>query len=54
MLAHAAPLDEALALHQRLRFDPAQPAADQQQRLAALAAELAAALKHPAARMHET
>ena len=45
LLPLAAPLDEALALHQQLRFDPTPPTAGQRQRLATLAAELESTLK---------
>ena len=38
-------LDEAIALHQRLRFDPAPPVRRDQERLAELARQLEAALK---------
>lgn len=38
-------LDEAIALHQRLRFDPAPPSAADQERLSKLASRLAAAIK---------
>jgi protein-glutamine gamma-glutamyltransferase len=44
-LADAALLDEALALHQRLRFDPTPALPDEQARLAMLAKKLAAAVK---------
>ena len=39
-------LDEAISLHQRLRFDPAPPPASADGRLRSLAAGLAASLKH--------
>lgn len=44
-LADSSALDEAIELHQRLRFDPAPPAQTQQDRLAELAGQLATALK---------
>jgi protein-glutamine gamma-glutamyltransferase len=44
-LADVALLDEALALHQRLRFDPAPAPPNEQARLAVLAKKLAADLK---------
>ncbi len=44
-LADAPVLDEALALHQRLRFDPAAPPHDHHERLAALARQLESELK---------
>jgi hypothetical protein len=45
ILPHNRCLHEAIALHQRLRFDPAPPAPDDQQRLVQLAEELARMLK---------
>ena len=46
VLSNSKALDEAIALHQRLRFDPAPPQTSDQERLARLAAELEARLKH--------
>ncbi|RPJ34260.1 MAG: transglutaminase domain-containing protein [Verrucomicrobiaceae bacterium] len=45
VFSNSTTLDEAIALHQRLRFDPAPPRASDQERLAQLAAELEAELK---------
>ncbi len=39
------PLDEAIALHQRQRFDPAPPLQEEQERLAELARQLESAIK---------
>jgi hypothetical protein len=47
-LSNNTALDEAIALHQRLRFDPAPPRAADQQRLAQLAAKLEAELRRRA------
>lgn len=47
LLGETRVLDEAIALHQRLRFDPAPAAPGQQERLAELSRELEARLKHP-------
>lgn len=44
VLSNSNVLDEAIALHQRLRFDPAPPQTSDQERLARLAAELEARL----------
>jgi len=44
VLSNSKVLDEAIALHQRLRFDPAPPQTSDQERLARLAAELEARL----------
>ena len=44
-LPQAAPIDEAVALHQQLRFDPQPAAPEQQQRLDKLASEIGAAIK---------
>jgi uncharacterized membrane protein YgdD (TMEM256/DUF423 family) len=47
-LSNNTALDEAIALHQRLRFDPAPPRVADQQRLAHLAAKLEAELRRRA------
>lgn len=46
MLANSKCLDEAISLHQRLRFDPALQQPADQERLARLAAELESQLRH--------
>jgi hypothetical protein len=46
ILADSRALDEALELHQRLRFDPAPPVRAEQERLALLAGELETAIKN--------
>ncbi|MDP3849010.1 MAG: transglutaminase-like domain-containing protein [Luteolibacter sp.] len=49
-LPDAPALDEAIALHQRLRFDPAPPEPADQERLTRLTGELEAAIRHRAVR----
>ncbi len=45
MLGDPAPLEEAISLHQRLRYDPAPPAPSQVERLAELASRLESSLR---------